>query len=70
MDGIWFKRCAQCGNYLKKAAPQESGICCACGWTEYAPPYFCDIIENYCDFCSSEEAKRRIATGPPYLMHV
>lgn len=35
MDGMWYKRCPHCGNYVKKHEPQESALCCVCGWKEY-----------------------------------
>ena len=48
MEGMWFKQCPLCRNYLKKKDPQEAGMCCACGWEEYASAFFCDIVGQYC----------------------
>jgi len=48
MDGMWYKHCPDCGNYVKKSDPLESGMCCACGWEEYAPPYYCEVRHRYC----------------------
>ncbi len=52
MDGIWFKRCPHCGNYMKKTDPEESCMCCACGWQERQERgvlYFCELTNKYCD---------------------
>ncbi len=48
MDGMWFKHCPKCGHYVKKVDPQESAMCCACGWQEYVIPYYCDFRHRYC----------------------
>ncbi len=49
MDDVWyFKHCPQCGNYLKKLDPQESGMCCCCGWKEYIVGYYCEFRRRYC----------------------
>lgn len=64
MDGMWFKRCARCGCYLKKTDPQESGMCCACGWSEYPEQYFCDVIDNYCKSCTAADVDRAVASTP------
>jgi hypothetical protein len=50
MDGVWYKLCPQCRNYIKKAEPQDSGKCRACGWEEYSGMYFCEIADKYCMF--------------------
>ena len=57
MDGMmWYKLCPQCGNYMKKNDPQETGMCCSCGWEEYAPPFFCELVNKYCTFAPAENA--------------
>jgi hypothetical protein len=48
MQGIWFKRCPRCGNYIKKINPEELCMCCACGWEETVLSHFCEIVHNYC----------------------
>ncbi len=49
MDTIWFfKHCPRCGNYLKKLDPQESAMCCSCGWQEYVAPYYCEFRRRFC----------------------
>lgn len=40
MDGIWIRRCPQCGNYIRKIDPQEAGICLICGWKEQEAAVF------------------------------
>ncbi len=49
MDGIWYKKCPQCGNYIRKIDPQEACMCCACGWEEYCASFFCEIYNKYCN---------------------
>jgi uncharacterized C2H2 Zn-finger protein len=56
MDGMWYKRCPRCGNYIKKRDPQESGVCCACGWEEYINSIYCEATRNYCTLLSAEGA--------------
>jgi hypothetical protein len=48
MDGMWFKRCPRCGNYMTKEDPRETCQCCACGWEEESLLFFCDAVSNYC----------------------
>jgi hypothetical protein len=48
MDGMWYKHCPKCGNYVKKIDPQESGMCNSCGWQEYVIVYYCEIRGRYC----------------------
>jgi len=48
MSDMWFKRCPQCGNYMKKREPQDSGMCCACGWEEYVASFYCDAVNGFC----------------------
>jgi hypothetical protein len=48
MADMWFKRCPQCGTYMKKLDPQESGMCCACGWEEYTGAFYCEVVNSYC----------------------
>jgi anaerobic ribonucleoside-triphosphate reductase len=57
MEGIWCKQCPRCGNYLKKTDPQEAGMCCACGWEEYVPAFFCEIVNRYCSMITETNAK-------------
>lgn len=56
MDGMWYKRCPQCGNYMKKQDPQESAMCCACGWEEYIKSFFCAIGNDFCTRLTAEGA--------------
>ncbi len=49
MEGIWFKRCPRCGNYMTKENPEEPCMCCACGWHEQGEPFFCELTNHYCD---------------------
>ena len=48
MEGMWFKHCPRCLNYLKKSDPQESAMCCACGWAEYERTFYCEILNQFC----------------------
>lgn len=48
MDGVWYKRCPWCGNYMKNQTPQEAFACCACGWEEERSCYFCTYANRYC----------------------
>jgi len=48
MDGMWYKHCPKCGNYVKKVDPQDSGMCCACGWVEYVVTYYCELRHRFC----------------------
>ncbi len=61
MDNVWFfKHCPQCGNYLKKRDPQESAMCCSCGWQEYVVAFYCEFRGRFCsedEFASSLPAK-------------
>ena len=61
MDGMWYKLCPQCRNYIKKTSPQDSGICCACGWEEYPVTHFCEIVDKYCEFYPSEPGDKLAA---------
>jgi hypothetical protein len=54
MDGVWYKLCPRCRNYIKKTESQDSGICSACGWEEYSVKYFCEIVDKYCVFYPSD----------------
>jgi hypothetical protein len=49
MQKVWLKKCARCGNDIKKTDPEESVMCCATGWQEHDSPFFCEFIRNYCD---------------------
>jgi hypothetical protein len=33
---------------MKKTDPEESGMCCACGWLEQGTPYFCELANTFC----------------------
>jgi len=55
MTDLWFKRCPRCGTYMKKSDPQESAMCCACGWEEYRGAFYCDIVHNYCARLAQED---------------
>ena len=55
MNGQWCKRCPQCGNYMMKADPSESGMCCACGWEEYTHDVYCDVVNKNCPFFPATE---------------
>jgi hypothetical protein len=48
MADMWYKLCPNCSNYLKKADPLESGMCCACGWEEYVTAYYCEVLHRFC----------------------
>ncbi len=48
MQGVWYKKCPRCGNYIQKNDPEELCMCCACGWQEQELPFFCELINNYC----------------------
>jgi hypothetical protein len=48
MNGMWYKHCPKCGNYVKKTDPQESGVCYACGWVEYVAVFYCEVRHRYC----------------------
>ncbi len=61
MDGIWYKLCPKCRNYIKKVDPQDSGICCACGWEEHPVMYFCEIADKYCAFSPSARGDKLAA---------
>lgn len=65
MDGMWYKHCPDCGNYLKKTDPQEAGMCYACGWEEYDPPYYCEVRHCFCT--ANTDADR---SSPPEELHV
>lgn len=58
MDGMWYKRCPRCNNYMKKIDPRECGMCCACGWEEYETLVFCEVVNHYCTFLSVEGANK------------
>ena len=58
MHGMWYKLCPQCRNYMKKADPQESSTCCACGWEEYIPPYYCEFVHTFCAHLSANGVKK------------
>ena len=49
MSGIWFIKCPRCKNYMKKTDPEESCMCCACGWQEQTGQVFCEHIHNFCE---------------------
>ena len=34
---------------MKKTDPEESCMCCACGWQEKTGPVYCEHIHNYCE---------------------
>ncbi len=68
MDTIWyFKHCPQCGNYLKKLDPQESGMCCCCGWQEYVAGYYCEFRRRFCadDRSARTEAEKLYLSTVP-----
>jgi len=54
MADVWIKRCPRCGNYIRKATPQESGMCCACGWEEYIVLFYCEVVNRYCSLKSED----------------
>jgi len=53
MNGKWWKRCPQCGNYIMKDDPRESAMCCACGWEEYRHGAYCDVVNQHCPYYSA-----------------
>jgi hypothetical protein len=55
MADMWFKRCPQCGTYIKKIDPQESAMCCACGWEEYVGVFYCDVVHTYCTHLDQDD---------------
>ncbi len=57
MFGVWLKKCPRCGNYMMKTDPQETCMCCACGWQENNGHFFCEVINDYCDHCDLEPKK-------------
>ena len=65
MDGIWYKRCPQCSNYMQKADPRESCMCCSCGWEEYAvTTFYCEVIHKYCSYVSMDDGEKNDAVPP------
>jgi len=64
MADMWFKRCPQCGNYMKKTAPQESGMCCACGWEEYVVAFYCEVVNRYCSHLSQDNIREMALLRP------
>jgi hypothetical protein len=61
MDGVWYKLCPQCKNYIKKTEPQDSAMCCACGWEEYPVTFFCEVVNRYCMFYPTDHGERMAA---------
>jgi hypothetical protein len=56
MVDMWFIRCPRCGNYANKSDPQESAICRACGWEEYAgASFYCDIVNGFCTVIARDD---------------
>ncbi len=60
MDGIWYKKCPRCGNYILKRDPTESGMCCACGWEEYDGHFYCSLVRKYCSHLLKPDAPERL----------
>jgi len=58
MADMWFKRCPQCGTYMKKLDPQDSSMCCACGWEEYVGAFYCDVVNRFCRHLSEDYRPR------------
>jgi anaerobic ribonucleoside-triphosphate reductase len=67
MADMWFKRCPQCGTYMKKVEPQESGMCCACGWEEYVGAFYCEVVDKYCTHLS-QDYSLEVASYRPHRM--
>jgi anaerobic ribonucleoside-triphosphate reductase len=67
MADMWFKRCPQCGTYMKKTEPQESSMCCACGWQEYVGEFYCEVVDGYCAKLS-QDFKPEMASPLPHRM--
>jgi anaerobic ribonucleoside-triphosphate reductase len=65
MANMWFKRCPQCGTYMKKLEPQESAMCCACGWEEYVGTFYCDVVDRYCKHLS-QDYRPEMALSRPF----
>ena len=55
MADIWFKRCPQCRDYMKKSDPLAAAVCCSCGWKEYVvSTFYCEVANKYCTFLYQE----------------
>ncbi len=64
MEGLWYKLCPHCGNYVSKEDPLAFAICCSCGWEEHHPDYFCETANRYCRMASVDVDKD--APAPVY----
>ena len=60
MEGVWMKRCPQCGAYATKSDPQSFCVC-ACGWDEAVPQFFCELVNKYCAVMTREDADKILA---------
>lgn len=66
MANFWFKRCPQCGSYMKKLEPQDCAMC-TCGWEEHVGAYYCEVVDNYCAHLS-QDYQPEIALRRPLRM--
>jgi len=70
MADMWFKRCPQCGTYMKKFDPQESALCSACGWKEYVVVFYCEVLHRYCTHLDQDDRLAFDLPGPLWTSKV
>jgi len=59
MDGMWYRHCPHCGEYINKSDPENSWACARCGWQEPHTTYFCEFVHKYCPFSQLTEEEIR-----------
>jgi hypothetical protein len=64
MDGLWYKRCPCCSNYLSKRDPLEVGTCYVCNWMDASPPFYCYLRHRYCTVLAESELEEHYAVSP------